>query len=199
MPDFGLGLFVPHRRSIGGIIADVTIEETERDDVTFTQHPVEQGAPIGDHAFKQPEEVVLRVGWSEGKTGDLSAESGIYGILLNWQASFVLFDLFTGKRRHRNMGIASINVVTDEHSENILGATLVLKEVILTQTQTAQTGLSNNPSDQTNPGSTSQVADLGTQQGASIEQSGGTSSPASDTVISNFNDVAGASIEQTGQ
>jgi hypothetical protein len=171
MADFGLGLFIPHRRSIGGIIADVTIEETERDDVTFTQHPVEQGAPIGDHAFKQPEEVVLRVGWSEGKTGDLSAESGIYGILLNWQASFVLFDLFTGKRRHRNMGIASINVVTDEHSEHILGATLVLKEIILTQTQTTQTGLSSDVGNQTDPGTTSGTTDFGTQQTTPLSDS----------------------------
>lgn len=163
MPDYGLGLFQPHDRLIGGIVADITIEESERDEVTVTEHPVEQGAPIGDHAFKRPEEVTIRVGWNVAKTSDISADTGVYGFLLDWQASFVLFDLFTGKRRHRNMLISSIVVVTDQHSEYSLMASLTLKEVILTKTETAQASISDNSNNHSEPDSTAKEVNNGDQ------------------------------------
>lgn len=131
------GIFIPHRRSIGGIVAHVTIEETERDEVQVTQHPVEQGAPINDHAFKMPEEVAIRAGWNM-QDGDLSAESGIYGMLLNWQASFIMFELVTGKRVHHNMLIQSMAVVTNSQTEYALLVDMNCREIILTKTQVTQ-------------------------------------------------------------
>ena len=68
VPDLAPALFVPMNRSIGGLTADITIEESERDELTITEHPVEQGAPIADHAFKRPSEVTIRAAWSCGKT-----------------------------------------------------------------------------------------------------------------------------------
>src|SRR6516165_2153430 len=46
------GIFVPYPRSVGGIVAQVWISEQERDELHITEHPVEQGAPISDHAYK---------------------------------------------------------------------------------------------------------------------------------------------------
>lgn len=46
------------------IIADATIEELHTDELEITEHPVEQGAAIADHAFKHPAEVVLNLAWS---------------------------------------------------------------------------------------------------------------------------------------
>lgn len=46
------------------ILAQATIEERHTDDLEVTEHPVEQGAMISDHAYKRPAEVVLRLGWS---------------------------------------------------------------------------------------------------------------------------------------
>lgn len=143
------GLFVPRVRGIAGIPAHVTIEENERDEVTVTQHPVEQGAPIGDHAFKQPEEVIIRAGWNL-QDGDLSAESGVYGLFLGLQASFALFDVVTGKRIHRNMLLGSIVNTTDSQSEYALLLTLSCRQVILTSTQTAKVGNANPASPSTN-------------------------------------------------
>lgn len=128
------GLFLPHVRSIGGIPAHVTIEETEHDEVTITQHPVEQGAPIADHAFKQPEDVTIRAGWNL-QDGDLSAEAGVYGLFLQLQAAFVPFDLMTGKRIHHNMLISSLISVTDNTSEYALMLTITCRQIILTSTQ----------------------------------------------------------------
>jgi len=131
------GVFRPYtNRSFAGLYARVTVEETARDEVTVTEHPVEQGAPIGDHAFKRQQEVTIQAGWSFAD-GDLSAESGIYGILLDWQASFVPFELVTGKRIHKNMLITGISVTTNQETEFALMLQLTCREVILTQTQTS--------------------------------------------------------------
>ncbi|WCM21356.1 hypothetical protein NDK50_07885 [Paraburkholderia bryophila] len=47
------------------IIPDATIEEVHTDDMEITDHPVEQGATISDHAFKRHAEVIVTAGWSD--------------------------------------------------------------------------------------------------------------------------------------
>jgi hypothetical protein len=61
-------LFETQRR-IGTVIADVTIEESGRDELEITRHPVERGAVITDHAFKHPPELIIRCGWSDSGFG----------------------------------------------------------------------------------------------------------------------------------
>lgn len=50
------------------LLAQVTIEELHRDDMEITSHPVELGAPISDHAFMRPAEVVIKCAWSNSPT-----------------------------------------------------------------------------------------------------------------------------------
>lgn len=52
----------------GEIIALVTISEEHNDELEITEHPVEQGAPITDHAYKRPSQLTLNLGWSNSKT-----------------------------------------------------------------------------------------------------------------------------------
>lgn len=42
----------------------IPVIEEHRDELTITEHPVEQGAAITDHAFKMPSLLTLRIGWS---------------------------------------------------------------------------------------------------------------------------------------
>lgn len=42
------------------LIAHATVEEVHTDDLEITDHPLERGAAISDHAFKRPAEVVVR-------------------------------------------------------------------------------------------------------------------------------------------
>ncbi len=51
------------------IVAQATIEEVHTDEVEITEHPVEQGTTISDHAFKRPERVIIRCGWSNSPSG----------------------------------------------------------------------------------------------------------------------------------
>jgi hypothetical protein len=58
-------------------IPQATIEERGTDDLDITDHPVEQGANIADHAYKRPCEVVVKMAWSNSP----SAPSGPAGLL----------------------------------------------------------------------------------------------------------------------
>jgi hypothetical protein len=169
-------LFMPYRRSIGGIIAQVTIDEQHTDEVQITDHPVEAGAPISDHAFSRPQQIAITAGWSKATAYDLSAESGVYGLLLALQASFQPFDLYTGKRHYKNMLIERLAVTTDQHNEFALVAQIVCRQVIIVNTTTTTVqGASGKPAEQTAPEKTSAPASKGeqpTQQPKTAESSG---------------------------
>jgi hypothetical protein len=62
-------LIIRPTRKIGPFVAQVTITESHSDELEITQHPVEQGAAISDHAFKRPAELTLTVGWSNSPAG----------------------------------------------------------------------------------------------------------------------------------
>lgn len=162
---FRPAFFMPRARSIGGIVAQVTIDEQASDDIQITEHPVEQGAPIADHAFKRPAVVTIRAGWSRQWAWDLSAETGVYGLLLSWQASLLPFDVVTGKRIYPNMLIERLQVTTDQHSEFALMATIACRQVIIVSTATTTVaGNSTSNSDHADPAATGPQGDTGTKQ-----------------------------------
>lgn len=128
-------------RSIAGIIPNVVVDESHVDELTITNHPVEQGAAISDHAFKNPAQVTVRYGF--GMSGTALSFSGaggdpkaIYQQLLDIQSSRVPFDLITGKRSYQNMLIATLAVTTDVQSENALLVTATMREVLIVETST---------------------------------------------------------------
>lgn len=152
-------LFSQRSRRIGIIIPDVVITEKHSDSLEITDHPVEvptsssggsSGDGVGyiaDHAFRRPSELVMETGFSGGGSVlDFADTSGlgltlgkspkeIYEELLALQRSRKPFDVVTGKRMYTNMLIRVLDVTTDKASENVLMATLTLRELITTQTQ----------------------------------------------------------------
>ncbi|GAB2938294.1 phage baseplate protein [Hafnia psychrotolerans] len=152
-------LFSQRSRQIGIIIPDVVITEKHSDTLEITEHPVEvptsttggasaDGAGFtADHAFRRPSEVVMETGFSGGGSVlDFADTSGLgltlgkspkemYEELLTLQRSRKPFDVVTGKRMYTNMLIRVLDVTTDRTSENVLMATLTLREVITSQTQ----------------------------------------------------------------
>lgn len=51
------------------IKAQATIREIHNDELEVTEHPVEVGAMISDHAYKRPAELVLEIAWSNSPSG----------------------------------------------------------------------------------------------------------------------------------
>ena len=146
---FGDALFATYR-AIGTVIPQVLIEEVNRDDVEITKHPVEFGSPITDHSYKQPVEVMLRVGWSNA--GNYPGYiNDVYNALLDLQASRQPFDVFTGKRHYTNMLFASLIQVTNEgSSDHALMVQALLREIIIVSTSAVQAPASSLPSQTSN-------------------------------------------------
>ncbi|MFN1150086.1 phage baseplate protein [Serratia liquefaciens] len=136
-------------RSIGVMVPDVVISEKHSDTLEITEHPVEVGSAINDHAYKRPSEVTMECGFAGagslldvfdtrniGLSTPLNSMSPkeVYKTLLDVQARREPLDVVTGKRTYKNMLIRAIEVTTDKTSENVLNCTLTLREIILTST-----------------------------------------------------------------
>jgi hypothetical protein len=148
-------------RAIGTILPDVVVEEQHRDVLVITDHPVERGAAISDHAFKLPVEVEIRCGFSNSTVADEGYVQAVYQEFLDLQASRVPFDVFTGKRVYSNMLIRSLQVTTDEHSESALLVIAGLREVIIADTSTTS---SPPQSAQASPQQTAGIVNTGSKQ-----------------------------------
>lgn len=128
-------------RSIGDFVADITVREVHRDELVITKLPVEQGAAITDHAYKQPATVSIETGWSNSSTeadGNPNYIQEKYGDIIALQASRQPVDIITGKRVYRNMLLGTLSTFTDEKTENAMMLTIDATEVNLVNTQTVQ-------------------------------------------------------------
>ncbi|HHG9988006.1 TPA: phage baseplate protein [Yersinia enterocolitica] len=140
-------LFRQQTRKIGLLVPSVIISEKHQDALEITEHPVEVGATVNDHAYKRAPEVTMEVGFAGGgslldfvDTSTIGLSLGkspeeVYQELRDLQESRQPFDVITGKRKYSNMLIRGIEVTTDKTSENVLMCVLTLREVIMSQTE----------------------------------------------------------------
>lgn len=166
-------------RSIGGIIPDVTIEETHTDKLTVTKHPVERGASVSDHSYKEPAVVTMKIGWSDSNSlirsivsgslfsGSISSANDMYKAMLDLQVSGSRFDLVTGKRTYTDMLITQIRNTTNAESENSIVLEVDMEQQIVVQTQAVALVATE---DQANPAATGPVQNSGTKQAVKAPQ-----------------------------
>jgi hypothetical protein len=164
-------------RRIGILVPDCTVEERHKDELEITRSPVEQGSPMTFHAYLKPCQLVMRVAWSNS-TPLLGAAiptvaitltpaapvRDIYAQLLALQASCVPFNVTTGKRTYTNMLMASLALVTNRESENVLMIEALLEGVIFASTQVQTASSLGIAANQASPQNTAAPAGSGTQQ-----------------------------------
>lgn len=157
----GDALFTPlsSNRSIGEFTSQVTIEERHMDELEVTDHPVDQGATISDHAFKKPASLMIKAQWADSEADDIES---IYSKLLQLQSGVTLMSIVTGKRIYNNMLIVALAVDTDKLKENILDVTMNCREVIRVSSHSVS--VSAAAADQVDPHSTMPILDSGQQQ-----------------------------------
>lgn len=173
-------IFRLQSRRIGVLVPSVVVSEKHVDALEITEHPVETGAPVNDHAYKRASEVTMECGFAGGGSildfvdvagiglGIGLSPKEVYQQLLGLQASRVPFDVVTGKRTYSNMLIRAIEVTTDRTSENVLSCVLTLREVLLTQTQSISVADKANMQDGV---STAAVQDTGTKTPVPVSNS----------------------------
>jgi hypothetical protein len=143
-----LSLFsISPSRSFGGISGYVTIVENAVDTITITKQPVQQGAPITDHAYKEPSTLSIQMRFQDNKALSLRE---VYLDLRNLQTLFLPFNVFTPKRTYFNMLLASITQTTDKKTENCLAINCTFQEIIIVPISITVVPRSN----QKKPGST---------------------------------------------
>ena len=153
------------KRGFGMFTAQVTIEESHRDELAVTEHPVENGAAISDHAYRRPAELTIRCAWSNSPSnsgysgavvgaiqgtiqgvksitnqalGTAYSETqvrAVYAKLLEALQARALIDIYTGKRNYTNMLLQALSTSTNETTENSLVITAAFRQVIIANTQ----------------------------------------------------------------
>ena len=149
-------VFLP-KRAIGEFTATVTVEESTEHALEITEHPVEQGAEITDHAYKRATSARLHVMWND----DDAPLSETLQKLKDMQESRIPFDVITGKEALKNMLIKSMSVSTNNATENALDVTLELSEVNIVSVETVSVP---EKSKQANPEKTQATQKAGKKQ-----------------------------------
>ncbi|KVN30892.1 hypothetical protein WJ63_07915 [Burkholderia pyrrocinia] len=138
-------------KKIGSIRVQVAIEEIHNDELTITEHPVEKGAEITDHAFKRQPDLTMRCGWSNSDyeallgAAEATFEGGglpsaqyvnaIYSQLLALQEARTPFDVTTSRRLYRDMLLQGLRLTTDSKTSSALVLTATLKQIRIVSTQ----------------------------------------------------------------
>jgi hypothetical protein len=134
-----------------------SIRERHSDVLTITDHPVEIGSKISDHAYLNPQRVDIEIVYGSGQIDSLV---DIYQKFTSLQASRELFNIVTGKRSYRDMLIEVIECTTDARTENLLRLNLHCRQVIIVSTQIVQA----DSKDQANAKDTAAPTQKGTAQ-----------------------------------
>lgn len=177
--------------NIGGIDVQATLEEVFTDSIQITEHPIELGASVGDHAYVRPIELVMRCGFSNSTASNVasvaaslfgSSMSGastvddLYSQLLALQQSLVPFSVVTSRRKFDNMLITSLATTTDNRSSNALFVTVNMRQIFIVGTQVTTMATAAT---QANPASTQAMAGRGFVNPAVVVPSpGGAVNPA---------------------
>lgn len=129
------------------IIPDVIVSEYHADEVTVTQHPVDTGAAVSDHAIVQPAQVVVSFGWSDSSRLINSALDGsilkgmqtaqdVYNKLLELKDARELLSVSTGKRQYENVLLTKVATTTTVDTESSAVIELTFQQVFLATAKT---------------------------------------------------------------
>jgi len=115
-----------YSKNIGPVAVNVIIRESHTSSLGITQIPVETGAKITDHAYKEPKQVELDFA-DEGAANTWDA-------LVRFQEKREPFIMMTGLYQYKNMLIKELRAERDESTFRILKGTALLQEIILVKT-----------------------------------------------------------------
>lgn len=130
-----LQTFLGPNRKLGNLNVQVVINESTNDTLTITKQPVQQGASITDHAYREPTAFSATMFYRDNPLKSLSKT---YQELLDLQNSRVPFTIITPKRIYKSMLISALGQTTDKSTENCLSIQLTCQEIIIVSVTTTQ-------------------------------------------------------------
>lgn len=146
--------------SVGGYFFDGVIRSEHTHRSKITEHPVQTGANISDHAFVEPKELVIEVAMSDAMKDKESGQFGLgdgrsvsaYGVLVKLQEERQPLEIVTPLATYNNMLIQTIDIPVDYKTRKGLRATVTFKEIIMATVTEAKVSSRPQTTDQTNGG-----------------------------------------------
>lgn len=128
------------KTNLGGYFFDAVFSVDTEHSLTVTQHPVQTGANISDHAFVNPIRMTMQVGVSDAMAYRAGADYGsdgktksvqAYRLLCKLQELRTPMQVVTRLNTYQNMLIESIDVSDDVSTLCALKATVNLVQVLV--------------------------------------------------------------------
>jgi hypothetical protein len=134
------------KTNIGGWFFDAFLEASHVSKIKITEHPVQTGASISDHAYLEPKELIMKIGMSDTAksivpgqfTGGWSRSSTAFKVLRELQALRIPLQVLTRLGVYKNMLIEVISTTDTLNTLFGLVAEITFKEIIVVKTTTVK-------------------------------------------------------------
>lgn len=129
------------KTNIGGLFFDAIMSTETEEQLTITSHPVQSGANISDHAYREPTRITIEIIMSDvmacrqpGQFNSFLEKSvTAYRRLLDLQRSRIPCSVQTRLGTYQNMLIEHIGAPDDAATREGLRCTVTLREVLVAQ------------------------------------------------------------------
>jgi hypothetical protein len=129
---------------LDGYFFDAVLRTDHSSKLKITEHPVEEGAAVTDHAYVEPRSLTLEIGMSDvctsvvdGQFMQKSSRSvSAYDVLKQLQANRIPLKVITRLDVYENMLIETVTTPDDYKTMYGLRATIGLREIIVVATNT---------------------------------------------------------------
>jgi hypothetical protein len=153
------------KTNIGGWFFDAFIRLDHVSKLKITEHPVQTGASITDHAYLEPKELTIEVGMSDAAkslvsgqfSSDRSRSVTAYKVLRELQDQRIPVQVLTRLGIYQNMMVESISVPDDYMSLYGLKASVVMREILVSTVKTVKISARPQISGSTNRGTVGSV------------------------------------------
>jgi len=134
------------KTNIGGWFFDAYLRMTHSSQLKMTEHPVQAGASLTDHAFLQPRTLTIEVGMTDvaqsyipGQfSGGQSRSIQAYRVLMDLQAMRIPIQVHTRLHLYQNMLIEVLSAPDDYTTRHGLRCSVTFKEVLVAQVKTVR-------------------------------------------------------------
>ena len=148
------------KTNVGSYFFDAFLRIDHTSKLSITQHPVQTGANISDHAFLEPKELAIEIGMSDvardlvaGQfSGTWSRSVKAYEILRELQSARIPLDVLTRLGLYKNMLIETISAPDDYRTLYGLKATITMREILVATVQTVKVSAKPQITGSTNRG-----------------------------------------------
>lgn len=148
----------------GNYVFDAFFNINHESNLTITEHPVQIGANVSDHAYMEAQKVTFEIGMSDVMK-DISATAvatfngtsssrsvNAYKILKKLQSDRIPINAITRLGTYKNMLVETVAAPDDKTTLYALKATVVLKEIFVVNVTTVKISARPQKSESSNEG-----------------------------------------------